>query len=268
MNRIIILLCLLLCRLTSVAQNATLQIDKQVITSKEVRFEISDDGLPKRFYLVGSDSEVKAQQVLFEPMHFHFYTSAKTQEKMNSTGFDVAVQNADSIVWHANSASTSLKMSVQGKMLTNGVVSYHIYITAIKDVSLTNVNFHIPFEKQASKYLTGLGEKGGLRPDTLRWQYNNWRKVKPIVWIGNDLLGMYFNIQRSTTLLSNTNGAMQINVKGGSMLLDVHADQIVLKENEQLNFDFNLVVTPQISTELQVPVTKKLKFYNKLVQER
>jgi hypothetical protein len=80
-----------------------------------------------------------------------------------------------------------------------------------------------------------------------------------------DSLGLYFSLSNSTTLLP-IGGAMQINVKGGSMLLDVHADQITLKKNEQLSFDFNLIVTPQTAAELQVPVKKKSKFYQKLAK--
>ena len=265
MRKKILLLCFLLGSLAVFAQGGSLKINQQVIAFKATRLEINNDGMPKQCYVVDDNTGIKTQQLLFEPMHFHFYTSAKAQEKMNGTGFEITAQNADSIVWNANSTSANLKMTVQGKMLSKGVLSYHINISAIKDLLLTNMNFHIPFEKSASKYLSGLGEKGGLRPDTVRWQRSNWKKVKPNVWIGNDSLGLYFSLSKSTTLLP-IGGAMQINVKGGSMLLDVHADQITLKKNEQLSFDFNLIVTPQTAAELQVPAKKKSKFYQKLAK--
>lgn len=262
----IVLLCLLLSNFVAFAQDGSLKISKQVITLKTTRLEINNDGFPKQCDLLDGNTEVKRQKLLFEPMHFHFYTGAKAQEKMNGTGVNITTQNADSIVWNAISTSANLKMDVQGKMLSNGVVSYHINITAINDILLTTMNFHIPFEKTASKYLAGLGEKGGLRPDTVRWKLSNWQKIKPSVWIGNDSLGLYFSLNKPTTLLPS-NGAMQINVKGGSMLLDVNADQITLKKDEQVSFDFNLIITPQIPTELRIPVKKKLKFYRKLVQQ-
>lgn len=250
----------------SFAQDRLLEINHHVITFQGTKFEINNDGFPKQFSLTDSAAEVRSRQLLFEPMHFHFYTAPKVQEKMNGSDFALTAQNADSIVWKANSVSAHLNMSVQGKMLSNGVIRYKVSVTAIKDVELFNVNFHIPFEKSASKYLNGLGVKGGLRPDTVRWQYDNRPKVKPSVWIGNDTLCLYFDIDHRTTLLSDKGGRMQINVKGGSVLLDVYANQINLKENEQLNFNFDLIVTPQLATEQKIPVKKKLKFYHRLIK--
>lgn len=250
----------------SFAQDRLLKINQHVITFQGTKFEINNDGFPKQCSLADNAAEVTSQQLLFEPIHFHFYTAPKVQEKMNVSDFAITAQNADSIVWKANSGSAHLNMYVQGKMLSTGVVRYNVSVKAIKYVELFNVNFHIPFEKSASKYLSGLGVKGGLRPDTVRWQYDNRQKIKPSVWIGNDTLGLYFAIDRQTTLLSSK-GGMQINVKGGSMLLDVYTNQISLKENEQLSFSFDLIVTPQLATEKKIPVKKKLKFYHRLIKE-
>ncbi|WP_316739626.1 glycoside hydrolase domain-containing protein [Pedobacter aquatilis] len=242
-----------------------LQIQNQIISLDKMRFEINADGFPKQYYIVDESLNSKPKALLYEPMHFHFYTSPKTQEKLSITNVKVLYQSVDSVVWVANSASTNLRMNVFAKMLSNGLIKYNIKITALKNIEFSAINFHIPFEKLASKYLLGLGRrKDYFRPDTVRWNESHSNALKPRVWIGNDSLGLYLSVKNSGNWLKENTGSMQINIKGSSMLTDISTGKVVLKQSDELNFDFVLILTPMPGEQRKVSKEKQFKRYEKL----
>ncbi|RYG16048.1 MAG: hypothetical protein EOO07_14080 [Chitinophagaceae bacterium] len=57
---------------------------------------------------------------------------------------------------------------------------------------------------------------------------------------------------------------MQINIKGSSMLTDIYASKITLNEADELNFDFNLILTPQPSEKNQLNFGRQFKLYERL----
>ncbi|WP_231459183.1 MULTISPECIES: glycoside hydrolase domain-containing protein [unclassified Pedobacter] len=240
-----------------------LSLEDKVISLNNIRFELNADGLPKQSNIENDGRNDQPQHLLYEPMHFHFYTSAKAQEKMTVLNLDVVSQNRDSIVWKATSTSANLKMNVYGKMLSSGLIKYRISLLPTNNIHLAAVNFHIPFEKSVARYLKGLGQDSYMRPDTVRWNQASWENIEPTVWIGNDSLGLYLGIKESSKWLKNNGGSIQINVKGSSMLADVYASNITLNQGDILDFDFNLIVTAQTSKG-QYSIAKRFKKYKKL----
>lgn len=263
MIRLIFAVTLSLFSVISLAQtnfgNETLKFQGKIISVGDKKIEINADGFPKQIY-----NEDLSQNLLYEPMHFHFYSLPKSQEKFINNDFKILAENKDSIVWIALSASANLEMIVKGKVLSNGLVTYKVKIKAIKSISYSAINFHIPFEKSGSNYLTGLGQKTYKRPDTVKWAQSNWQKVKPAVWIGSEKLGLYFRIKESSNWLRNNNGAMQINIKGSSMLTDIYTSKVILNEADELKFDFSLILTPQSSEYSKLSFGKQFKLYEKL----
>lgn len=263
MIRLIFAVTLSLFSVISLAQtnfgNETLKFQGKIISVGDKKIEINADGFPKQIY-----NEDLSQHLLYEPMHFHFYSLPKSQEKFINNDFKILAENKDSIVWIAESASTNLEMIVKGKVLSNGLVNYKVKIKTIKSISYSAINFHIPFEKSGSKYLAGLGQKTYERPDTVKWAQSDWKKIKPAVWIGNEGLGLYFRIKETSNWLKNYNGVMQINIKGSSMLTDIYSSKITLNEADELNFDFNLILTPQPSEKSKLNFGRQFKLYEKL----
>ncbi|WP_421946197.1 glycoside hydrolase domain-containing protein [Pedobacter sp.] len=263
MNRLILAVALSLFSIVSSAQtktsNKVLKLQDKIISTGDKKFEINADGFPKQIY-----NEDLSQHLLYEPMHFHFYSLPKSQEKFISNEFKVLTETVDSIVWIATSASANLKLTVKGKVFSNGLVEYRVKMAALKSIALSAINFHIPFEKSGSKYLAGLAQKTYERPDTVKWAQSDWKKIKPAFWIGDQSLGLYFRIKESSNWLKNYNGAMQINIKGSSMLTDIYASKITLNEADELNFDFNLILTPQPSEKNQLNFGRQFKLYERL----
>ncbi|MFC3562117.1 glycoside hydrolase domain-containing protein [Pedobacter jamesrossensis] len=253
----------------------SLNIIDHTISIDGRKFEINNDGFPKQIESFFSDNVEsftdKPTRLLYEPIHFHFFNSAKFQEKMSVDKFDLISKTIDSIVWMANSFSPNIKMDVRGKMQSNGFVSYQVNLRALNDVEFTNINFHIPFDKGEAKYLAGLGQKNYLRPDTVKWSWKDGKNIKPAVWIGTDSTGLYLSINDKKDAINFINGwnnqnkgDIKINIKGSSMLTDVSTGSLVMHKDDELSFDFNLILTPLAEKGGREGIAKRFNVYRKI----
>ncbi|WP_443944500.1 glycoside hydrolase domain-containing protein [Pedobacter sp. AW1-32] len=244
-----------------------LQIEGSVIALLGRKFEINTDGFPKQIQTFFNSEMTgyteKPNNLLAEPIHFHFYNTPKTQEKFSVSNFEILSRDAGTIKWMATNTSANLKMEVEGVLEFDGYVHYTVKVTALNEVHFSNVDFHIPFDKGSAKYLMGLGEKGGIRPDTVKWKWDVAHKNQDAVWIGNVNAGLYYNLRDENYVRPlNTNfylqkplvmpkswgnenkGGIQVNIKGSSMLADNFTGEREMKKGEVLYYNFNLLITP------------------------
>jgi hypothetical protein len=81
------------------------------------------------------------------------------------------------------SQGQNLKMEIEGSLEFDGFMEYKVKVTALNDVELKDIAMQIPFSSYASRYLMGLGEKGGNRPENFSWKWDvakkesGWRLV-------------------------------------------------------------------------------------------
>ena len=277
MNKLILTLFTLFIAALGYGQNITavnqLSIKDHTVTLNGLDVEINSDGFLKQIHTFHSqDHTDEGRPLFYEPIHFHYYTTPKTQIKLNPLNFNLTSSVKDSITWDAVSSSEDLKQEIYGEILANGLVKYKIRVTALKDVRLASINFHIPFEKSTAKYLTGLNQRAGLRPDTVKWNNNN-DKTAPVVWIGDEKQGLYLslfnkkdfeNANTKNGWINEGKGKLQINVKGSSMLFDFNTEKIDLKEGEELSFDCNLILSQAENSKKVFNPSKKFKGYRKL----
>ncbi|MCX2432698.1 glycoside hydrolase domain-containing protein [Pedobacter sp. GR22-10] len=252
---------------TVVAPYTPLKVDGNVISLLGRKFEINSDGFPKQIQTFFNTEMTgytdKPNNLLYEPIHFHFYNTPKTQEKFITGSFQITSKEAGTVKWKANNTSKNLAMDLEGTLEFDGYIHYVIKVTALNDVLFSNVDFHIPFDKSATKYLMGLGEKGGVRPDTVKWKWDVANKNQDAVWIGNVNAGLYYHLRDENYVRPlNTNfylqkplvlpkswgndnkGGIQINIKGSSMLADSFTGARSMKKGDVLYYNFNLLITP------------------------
>lgn len=252
---------------TIVAPYTALEVNGNVISLLGRKFEINADGFPKQIQTFFNSEMTaytdKPNNILYEPIHFHFYNTPKIQEKFSPSNFHIVTKEPGTVQWTATNTSENLKMDLQGSLEFDGYVHYVIKVTALKDVNFSNVNFHIPFNKESTKYLMGLGEKGGVRQDTVKWKWDVAHKNQDAVWIGNVNVGLYYNLRDENYVRPlNTNfylqkplilpkswgnenkGGIQINIKGSSMLADNFTGARSMMKGDVLYYNFNLLITP------------------------
>ena len=250
-----------------VAPYTPLTVNGNVISLLGRKFEINADGFPKQIQTFFNSEMTgyneKPNNILAEPIHFHFFNTPKNQEKFVAKDFKFIAKESGTVKWVATNTSNNLKMELEGNLEFDGYVHYIVKVTALNDVDFSNIDFHIPFDKGNTKYLMGLGEKGGVRPDTVKWKWDVAHKNQDAVWIGNVNSGLYYNLRDERYVRPlNTNfylqkplllpqswgnenkGGIQINVNGSSMLADNYTGARSMKKGDMLYYNFNLLITP------------------------
>ncbi len=86
-------------------------------------------------------------------------------------------------------------MEIEGSLEFDGFMEYKVKVTALNDVELKDISMQIPFSSYASRYLMGLGEKGGNRPENFSWKWDVAKKNQDGAWLGNVNAGLQFSLR-------------------------------------------------------------------------
>lgn len=285
-----------------------LTVDDKTISLLGRKVILGDNGFPKQIQTfftpeMTSTTDV-AKNILGEGIHFHIinaathkdvifkgYTgdvdvfSAKTGDivarKKYRNGFSFDYDNKPGMVkWDAIDTSDVLDMEVNGSVEFDGYMNYFVRFTAKQDISLDDIKLHIPFDTAAAKYLMGLNQKGGLRPDTLNWKWDVAKKNQDGAWIGEVNAGLQYSLRDQHYVRPlNTNfylqkplllptswgnegkGGINIKRKGKNILADNYSGPRTMKKGDVLYYNFTLLITPfhPINTDFQWST----RFYHK-----
>jgi len=208
-----------------------------------------------------------------EPVHFHFYdTAGKQPLQWKTDGVHFIKKEPGTVSWQSTNTSASLQMDVNASLEFDGFLNYTVKFTALQDMEFKEINFHLPMQPSATKYLMGLGLKGGIRPDTLQWKWDVAHKNQDGAWIGNVNAGLQFSLRdEKYSRPLNTNfylqkplllpaswgndnkGGIDIFQKGKSILINAYSGSRTMKKGDVLYYNFNLLITPfhSINTDFQ-----------------
>jgi hypothetical protein len=151
-------------------------------------------------------------------------------------------------------------------------MAYTIKVTALADINLSDIALDIPFNKNASKYLMGLGHKGGFLRDTVQWKWNVATLNQDGAWIGNVNAGLQFSLKDEhyvrplntnfylqkplllpTSWGNGNKGGINIGEKGNGIFAHSYSGERNMKKGDVLYYNFNLLITPfhTINTDFQ-----------------
>lgn len=192
--------------------------------------------------------------------------------KWKKDKFKIVSVQPGTVKWASSSTSKELTMSVNGSLEFDGFASFEIKVTAVNDIDLKDIRLEIPFTKEAAKYMMGLGQKGGERPQNFSWKWDVANKNQDGAWIGDVNAGLQFSLkdENYTRPLNtnfylqkplhlpvswgnNGNGGLTISENNGVVLVSSFSGSRSLKKGETLFFNFTLLITPfhTIDTEFQ-----------------
>nr|MBU3860740.1 hypothetical protein [Flavobacterium sp. MC2016-06] len=246
---------------------------------------LNSDGFPAQiqtFFTPEMTSvSTKANNVLTAPTAFHFIdASGKETLKWKNSGLKFTKKEAGTVSWESVSTSQSLQMDVTGSIEFDGFVQYTVKITALEDVSFNDINFNLPMQPSASKYMMGLGQKGGDRRQTFDWKWDVAHKNQDGAWIGNVNSGLQFSLRDEkysrplntnfylqkplllpTSWGNDNKGGITITPNQKSVLVNAYSGARNMKKGAVLYYNFNLLITPfhTIDTDFQW----NTKFYHK-----
>ncbi|MEO9020645.1 MAG: glycoside hydrolase domain-containing protein [Ginsengibacter sp.] len=262
---------------TVIAPYTPLKVSGNTISLLGRKVMLDNDGLPKQIQtfftpeMTGYQSQ--PNNLLTESIHFHFTKKSDSKDiKMKNEGVKFTLRQPGTVQWTSISTSDDLKMEVEGSLEFDGFVNYKVKVTALKDIDLSNITMHIPFEKQETKYMMGLGLKGEKRPEDFKWKWDVAHKNQDGAWIGNVNAGLHYSLRDENYMRplntnfyllkplvlpsswgNGTNGGIDIGEKGKSILADNYSGPRSMKKGDILYYDFNLLITPfhPINTDFQ-----------------
>lgn len=253
---------------TVIAPYIPLQITGNTISLLGRKVELDKNGFPKQIQTFFNQEMTEITTIpnnlLAENIHFHFVCKADGKNiKLNDGGVEFTKKEAGTVQWKTKSGNDSLQIDVAGSLEFDGFLAYTVKVTALKDVDLKDVTMHIPFNKTAATYMMGLGQKGGLRPDRVEWEWDVANKNQDGTWLGNVNAGLQYSLRdekyerplntnfylQKPLLLpqswdNKNKGGITVGIKGSSMLANNYTGEHQMKKGDVLYYNFNLFITP------------------------
>ena len=245
--------------------------------------ELSSSGLPCRIntcYDANNRlSDSISNAVLAKGMAFVIETP-DGQEALTPGSLRVTSRNDASVSWETKQKSRNFDVVCQGTFGFDGIGSIHLQVKPKKDVEIKDIRLEIPYTAYASKYMMGLGHKGGFRPDTLiSWKWDTG-KHQDKIWMGNvnaglnlhfmdenfvrPLVNIYYALGKLNLPLSwgnNNRGGIRIRPeKEGETRMIVYSGERSLRKDEVLHYNFDMQITPVKPIDLELQATER--FYH------
>lgn len=166
--------------------------------------------------------------------------------------------------WGATSTTADgLTMQTHARLEFDGDVEYQVALTATRAMKVRDIRIEVPYASDASRYMMGLGQKGGLRPADFHWKWDV-QKNQDAVWIGDVTAGMQVSLKDEHYARPlNTNfyhlkplvmpASWSNNGRGGCDIVGASAAPATLRcysgertvePGQTLRYDFRLLITP------------------------
>ena len=262
---------------TVIAPYTPLSVSGNTISLLGRKVILDNTGLPKQIQTFFTPEmtgyQTEPNNLLAEGIHFHFTKKSDSKDiQFKNDGVKFTMQQPGTVQWTSTNTSDEMKMEVEGSIEFDGFVDYKIKVTALKDIDLSNISMHIPFEKNEARYMMGLNLKGEKRPDSVLWKWDVANKNQDGAWIGNVNAGLHYSLRDQNYVRPlNTNfylqkplllptswgndnkGGIEVFEKGKSILANNYSGPRSMKKGDVLYFNFNLLITPfhPINTDFQ-----------------
>ncbi len=269
---------------TVITPYTPLQLQDSIISLLGRKVGVNPSGFPAQIQTYFTEEMTgytdQPNNMLYEPIHFHFTGTDGKDLKWKNEGVKYTKQTAGTVQWKAVNTNDALQMDVDASLEFDGFMTYTVKVTALKDVSFKEITMHIPVMPEKAKYLMGLGQKGGNRPDSIGWKWDVATKNQDGAWIGTVNSGLQFSLRDEKYVRPlNTNfylqkplllpsswgnankGGITIALKGKSVLVNSYSGERKLKQGDVLHYNFTLLITPfhPINTDFQWST----RFYHK-----
>ena len=269
---------------TVIEPYTALQVQGNTISLSGRKVALNDDGLPAQIQTFFTQEMTGFQQipnnVLTGPVQFIVSAAGTKNSAWKNNGIRFTSKTAGTVQWKATSTCDELQMEVDASLEFDGFAAYRVKITALHDVQLKDIDLQIPFSKAASKYMMGLGQKGGLLPVDFTWKWEVSTKNQDGAWIGDVNAGLQYSLRDEKYVRPlNTNFYLQKplllpaswgnNNKGGitmigdsnTVLVNNYSGERKMRKGDVLYYNFTLLITPfhPINTDFQWAT----RFYHK-----
>jgi hypothetical protein len=160
------------------------------------------------------------------------------------------------------SISENFNMQVSGVIEYDGMLDYNIQVIAKNDVDIEDIKLQIPMDKDATKYMLGLGRKGGAFKDNITWKWDVTKHHEG-AWLGNINKGIQYVLRDETyerplntnfyqakplnlpnSWYNNKKGGINITSENGIVNIENYSGNRSMLKGDTLNFNIRFLITP------------------------
>lgn len=219
------------------------------------------------------DRKVK-NEVLSAPMRFVIETQ-KGIENLKPTSITIKKESASRAIWSYELLSDNFEVSVVGSFEFDGLADFSINVKALSTIEVKDMRLEVPYTIGASKYITGIGNKGGER----QMKEYNWRwdvtKHQDAIWMGGinsglnlkfkdknyvrPLVNIYYQYGRLNLPKSWGTGGITI---GNDAMLKAYSSSRTLQKGEVLDFGVEMLITPVKPLAWQTQIKERMYHSN------
>jgi hypothetical protein len=184
---------------TVIAPYTPLVVKGNTISLLGRKVEVNKDGFPAQiqtfFTPEMTEYSKTPNNLLTEPIHFHFVKPDGKNMALKTKGLQFTKTEPGTVQWKAISSNDTVQMEVSASLEFDGFIAYTVKVTALQNVDLDDISMHIPFKQDVAKYMMGLGQKGGYRPENFDWKWDVAHKNQDGAWIGNVNAGLQYSLR-------------------------------------------------------------------------
>ncbi len=227
---------------------------------------VGPNGFPEQIcsYYTPDNTDIaeKAREILAAPISL---TVIVADAPVRWESHDLQFENhlPGRVSWKVKNVSGPLTMLTHARMEFDGVVEFTVEVSSAQEIAVQDIHLEVPYLREAAVYMMGMGQKGGYRPSSFRWQWNI-ENNQDSIWIGDVNAGMQVQLyddHYSRPL--NTNfyrlkplvmpASWSNNGQGGCDLVDhnksttmlrCYSGPRTLRAGEALHYNFRLLLTP------------------------
>lgn len=215
-------------------------------------------------------------ELLASPVRFIIHTSSG-EKKLNGT-VDLTEQSEGKMSGTWKAEDDDLTLTCNGIMEFDGWINYVYTVIPKKDLQIEDIRLEIPMKSEATPYFMGLGLPGQETPDNYSggWETQgktvhdyavsiptskttSWLWPFDSFWCGSDKAGIHCELRGASytgpllnlyrpaypeSWYNNGKGGFRINRSGNQTTATAYSGERTLKVNQNLTFDFALLITP------------------------
>ncbi|MFT5216277.1 MAG: hypothetical protein ACI83H_001398 [Glaciecola sp.] len=228
--------------------------------------ELNNFGLPSHIDSYFTQEMTKLskekQPILKQPIQFNVTKTDGSLAQWSSNNYTINQTHKSAANWKATNSSDNLTMNVNGTLEYDGMLEYNIQLIADSTIDLNDVNLQIPMQKEAAKYMLGLGEKGSSLKKSINWKWDVTKHHEG-AWLGGVNKGLQFvlrdenyerplntNFYQSKPLnlppswYNEGKGGIDIAQENKGIVVNNYSGARTMKKGDTLNFNVRFLITP------------------------
>jgi hypothetical protein len=260
--------------------------------------KLNNFGFPENIFSYFTEEMTKLKEekegILAHPIKFDIIRKNNLKVEWKTNSYKINQTHKSSTYWESTNISNDFTMNISGVLEYDGMLDYKINIIANKDVNIKDIKLLIPMEKEAAKYILGLGLKGGKFKENITWKWDV-TKHQEGAWLGNINKGIQYVLRDETyerplntnfyqakplnlpnSWYNNKKGGINITSENGIVNIENYSGERSMKEGETLNFNIRFLITPFKTIDTKehfntrfvhkyVPVDSVIKFNGTIV---